>query len=140
MRAWLKPLKDITPAPICTVVQALGVTLNKSLANTQQTTFLHFPPCSDMENDALMLVWQVVNELSEQLAHNQKLTAALQSQAGVLKVSTDIPKTKVLLMLIEHLRNKLPKLLLDSLYVVSMQIFPKVRNNSSSDYCAKLCL
>ncbi|PPQ79861.1 hypothetical protein CVT25_002917 [Psilocybe cyanescens] len=35
-----------------------------------------------MENDALMLVWQVVNELSEQLTHNQKLTAALQSQAG----------------------------------------------------------
>ncbi|KDR85558.1 hypothetical protein GALMADRAFT_132240 [Galerina marginata CBS 339.88] len=37
-----------------------------------------------MEND-LLLVWQVVNELSEQLAHNQKLTSALQSQAGVLK-------------------------------------------------------
>ncbi|KAH9486417.1 hypothetical protein JR316_0000481 [Psilocybe cubensis] len=41
-----------------------------------------------MENDALVLVWQVVNELSEQLAHNQKLTAALQSQAGVLKATT----------------------------------------------------
>jgi len=38
-----------------------------------------------MENE-LMLVWQVVNELSEQLAHNQKLASALQSQAGVLKV------------------------------------------------------
>ena len=40
-----------------------------------------------MENE-LLLVWQVVNELSEQLAHNQKLTSALKSQAGVLKVRT----------------------------------------------------
>jgi len=38
-----------------------------------------------MENE-LLLVWQVVNELTEQLAHNQKLTSALKSQAGVLKV------------------------------------------------------
>lgn len=38
-----------------------------------------------MDNE-LLLVWQVVNELSEQLAHNQKLTSALKSQAGVLKV------------------------------------------------------
>jgi hypothetical protein len=40
-----------------------------------------------MDNE-LFLVWQVVNELSEQLAHNQKLTSALKSQAGVLKVKT----------------------------------------------------
>ena len=40
-----------------------------------------------MDNE-LLLVWQVVNELSEQLAHNQKLTSALKSQAGVLKVKT----------------------------------------------------
>lgn len=38
-----------------------------------------------MDNE-LVLVWQVVNELSEQLAHNQKLTNALKSQAGLLKV------------------------------------------------------
>jgi hypothetical protein len=38
-----------------------------------------------MENE-LILVWQVVNELSEQLAHNQKLTNALKTQAGLLKV------------------------------------------------------
>ncbi|KAF8956083.1 hypothetical protein BDZ97DRAFT_1672209 [Flammula alnicola] len=37
-----------------------------------------------MDNE-LILVWQVVNELSEQLAHNQKLTNALKSQAGILK-------------------------------------------------------
>jgi hypothetical protein len=38
-----------------------------------------------MESE-LLLAWQVVSELSEQLAHNQKLANALQSQAGVLKV------------------------------------------------------
>ncbi|KAF4612211.1 hypothetical protein D9613_004097 [Agrocybe pediades] len=37
-----------------------------------------------MDNE-LILVWQVVNELSEQLSHNQKLANALQLQAGVLK-------------------------------------------------------
>lgn len=37
-----------------------------------------------MDNE-LLLVWQVVNELSEQLSHNQKLASALKSQAGVLK-------------------------------------------------------
>lgn len=38
-----------------------------------------------MENE-LLLVWQVVSELSEQLAINQKLAYNLQSQAGDLKV------------------------------------------------------
>ncbi|KAK0500704.1 hypothetical protein EDD18DRAFT_1145496 [Armillaria luteobubalina] len=33
----------------------------------------------------LMRVWQLVHELSEQLAHNQKLTATLQSQARALQ-------------------------------------------------------
>ncbi|PPQ99505.1 hypothetical protein CVT24_005295 [Panaeolus cyanescens] len=38
----------------------------------------------EMENE-LMIVLQVIAELSEQLAHNQKLTKAIQSQAGSLK-------------------------------------------------------
>jgi len=38
-----------------------------------------------MENE-LLLVWQVVNELSDQLAINQKLAYNLQSRAGELKV------------------------------------------------------
>jgi hypothetical protein len=38
-----------------------------------------------MDNE-LLLTWQVISELSEQLAHNQKLANTLQSQAGVLKV------------------------------------------------------
>ncbi|KAF9056013.1 hypothetical protein BJ165DRAFT_1521967 [Panaeolus papilionaceus] len=37
-----------------------------------------------MENE-LMMVIQVITELSEQLVHNQKLTKAIQSQAGSLK-------------------------------------------------------
>jgi hypothetical protein len=39
-----------------------------------------------MDNE-LLRIWQLVHELSEQLAHNQKITSALQSQASALKVS-----------------------------------------------------
>jgi hypothetical protein len=38
-----------------------------------------------MESE-LVLVWQVVSELSEQLAINEKLAYNLQTQAGELKV------------------------------------------------------
>jgi hypothetical protein len=38
-----------------------------------------------MDNE-LLRVWQLVHELSDQLAHNQKIANTLQSQAGVLKV------------------------------------------------------
>jgi hypothetical protein len=38
-----------------------------------------------MDNE-LLRVWQLVHELSDQLAHNQKIASTLQSQAGVLKV------------------------------------------------------
>lgn len=39
------------------------------------------------EDGALMAVWQLVAELSEQLNQNRAATAALQAQAGLLKVS-----------------------------------------------------
>lgn len=42
-----------------------------------------------MDGDILR-VWQLVHELSEQLALNQKITNTLQSQAGSLKVSSYI--------------------------------------------------
>jgi hypothetical protein len=35
----------------------------------------------------LVRVWQLVSELSEQLARNQELASSLKNQAGVLKVS-----------------------------------------------------
>lgn len=38
-----------------------------------------------MDND-LLRAWLLVHELSDQLAHNQKMTAALQSRAVSLKV------------------------------------------------------
>lgn len=38
-----------------------------------------------MDSD-LLRVWQLIHELSDQLALNQKITSALQSQAGSLKV------------------------------------------------------
>ena len=39
-----------------------------------------------MENEVIR-VWGLVHELSEQLAENQKIANALQSQATILKVS-----------------------------------------------------
>ncbi|KAG6851391.1 hypothetical protein H0H93_005789 [Arthromyces matolae] len=42
------------------------------------------PPPGEMDTDMLRL-WQLVHELSEQLAINQKITATLQAQAGSLK-------------------------------------------------------
>lgn len=39
----------------------------------------------DMDSD-LIRAWQLLHELSEQNAHNHKMSAALQSQAGALKV------------------------------------------------------
>ncbi len=41
-----------------------------------------------MDGD-LLRIWQLVHDLSEQLAHNQKLTATLQAQANSLKVRVD---------------------------------------------------
>ncbi|KAG6915258.1 hypothetical protein DXG01_012443 [Tephrocybe rancida] len=56
------------------------------------STKIHFgpppiprPSSGDMDSDILRL-WQLVHELSDQLALNQKFTAALQAQAGTLKV------------------------------------------------------
>lgn len=40
----------------------------------------------------LLKVWQLVHDLSEQLAHNQKITASLQNQAQSLQVSLRDPK------------------------------------------------
>jgi hypothetical protein len=38
-----------------------------------------------MDSD-LVRAWQLINELSEQLSHNQKIIATLSSQAGILQV------------------------------------------------------
>ena len=69
--------------PVRDVVSSLrpGV-LPSSLVNC--TTFRTLR--DDRMDGELMRVWQLVHELSEQLAHNQKLTATLQSQARALQV------------------------------------------------------
>jgi hypothetical protein len=48
----------------------------------------------------LLRVWQLIHELSDQLAHNQKIANTLQSQAGALKVCIfGAPEAQVLLSL-----------------------------------------
>lgn len=51
-----------------------------------------------MDND-LVRVWHLINELSDQLAHNYKITKTLQSQANLLKVKSDNNFKKFLLTL-----------------------------------------
>lgn len=48
-------------------------------------------PLSTMDNE-LLRVWELVRELSDQLALNQKIASTLQSQAGVLKVGSPVKK------------------------------------------------
>lgn len=45
-----------------------------------------------MDTD-LLRVLQVIHDLGEQLTHNQKITAALQTQANALKVSASALST-----------------------------------------------
>lgn len=58
---------------------------------TSSNLFLfHFLPMFGMERDLdsdMLRVWHLVQELSEQLAHNQKLVSTLQAHANTLKVS-----------------------------------------------------
>ena len=60
---------------------------NNNFGASSRFTYRAGPSKVVMESE-LLLVWQVVTELSEQLAHNQKLASSLQSQASVLKVSS----------------------------------------------------
>jgi hypothetical protein len=41
---------------------------------------------NDVESDFFLRAWQIINEISDQLAHNQKFTSSLLSQAETLKV------------------------------------------------------
>lgn len=69
-----------------------------------------------MENE-LMMVIQVITELSEQLVHNQKLTKAIQSQAGSLKVCLSVFLNNVINYNSILIRNRLLRPLQDLLYV-----------------------
>ncbi len=41
---------------------------------------------NDVEGDFIFKAWQIINEISDQLAHNQKFASSLLSQAESLKV------------------------------------------------------
>jgi hypothetical protein len=41
---------------------------------------------NDVEGDFFLRAWQIINEISDQLAHNKKFTTSLLSQAESLKV------------------------------------------------------
>jgi hypothetical protein len=41
---------------------------------------------NDVEGDFFLRAWQIINDISEQLAHNKKFTTSLLSQADSLKV------------------------------------------------------
>ncbi|KAI0308067.1 hypothetical protein B0F90DRAFT_115564 [Multifurca ochricompacta] len=44
---------------------------------------------SEVEGDFFLRAWQIINEISDQLAHNQKFTNSLLSQAETLKAEAD---------------------------------------------------
>jgi len=41
---------------------------------------------NDVEGDFFLRAWQIINEISDQLAHNKKFTGSLLSQTDSLKV------------------------------------------------------
>ena len=41
---------------------------------------------NDLEGDFYLRAWQIISEISDQLAHNQKFTSSLLSQTESLKV------------------------------------------------------
>jgi hypothetical protein len=41
---------------------------------------------NDVEGDFIFRAWQIISDISDQLAHNQKFTSSLLSQAESLKV------------------------------------------------------
>jgi len=41
---------------------------------------------NDVEGDFFLRAWQIINEISDQLAHNQKFSTSLLSQAESVKV------------------------------------------------------
>jgi hypothetical protein len=41
---------------------------------------------NDLEGDFFLRAWQIINEISDQLTHNQKFSSSLLSQADSVKV------------------------------------------------------
>lgn len=82
---------------------------------------------SPMDNE-LLRVWQLIHELSDQLAHNQKIANALQNQAGSLKVRT-VSQSEHMhgLMTMAYCRTRPHTPVQVSRFDASIQTFPRVR-------------
>jgi hypothetical protein len=65
----------------CSPTPALTITLAAHLSRSHCTMY-----GNDVEGDFFLRAWQIINEISEQLTHNQKFTASLLSQTESVKV------------------------------------------------------
>ena len=68
--------------------------LNSFHPHTRALAIDHWEPmyhqAPDMDSDFIR-AWTLIHELSDQLAHNQKMISTLASQAGLLQVRTERP-------------------------------------------------
>lgn len=86
----------------------------------------------DMDSD-FVRAWNLIHELSEQLAHNQKMISTLASQAGLLQVRATLKPEDHSPCCVTELYPSIRRLRLgsfqrrDSTYADSTQTFPKVR-------------
>jgi hypothetical protein len=60
--------------------------LSTTLAAHSAVPAVHAMYANDVEGDFFLRAWQIINEISDQLAHNQKFTTSLHSQADSVKV------------------------------------------------------
>ena len=85
----------------------------------------------DMDSD-FVRAWTLIHELSEQLAHNQKMISTLASQAGLLQVRATLRPGDQFLCCVTELRPSIRRLRpvsfrrRDLTYADSTQTFPKV--------------
>lgn len=81
-----------------------------------------------MENDdpEMQRLWELVNELSEQLSQNRALTASLQAQVGLLKARAAVSRHASLTMSPRSQRGKLRSAGQDRVCEGSISILPKV--------------
>ena len=68
-------------------LKTLSLVVKKNVASSDDVVATHHNHTHlvDMDTDFLR-AWQLIHDLSDQLAHNQKLISTLTSQAGALQV------------------------------------------------------
>jgi hypothetical protein len=75
-------LIGLIASSFCSPTPALSTTL---AAHSAVLVALTMYP-NDVEGDFFLRAWQIINEISDQLAHNQKFTSSLLSQTDSVKV------------------------------------------------------